>query len=539
MKTMNRKFVIFSLFLLQTIFLIFIGCTGNENVHDLRKAKLSIRSPQNGTTYPEGSYITFSATMYDDSGNPATATDYSWASSIDGVLSDPAATAATAAAGTGTTTTTPNESFSLNGLSEGVHTITVSAKNSAGVRFSDSVKITVGGATYASKNNLPTVTIDNPKEGNVFSIGDFITFNGSATDKEDGSLSGKALSWTSSKDGFLGTGASLIIDTGGLPMSEGSHTIVLTATDSNGAAATSASITIKVGNVPPTAEIVSPEDASIFDTGDSITFSGTGYDPEDGALEKYFPINDYLIWTSSKDGPIGVGTGFTVPLSSLSNGTHIITLTAKDTKGATGTDSIKITIGNEPPIAEIIFPAATSGLTYDVNNTIVFDGIGTDKEDGKLTGKSLVWTSSIDGVISTGTRVETNTLSQGVHEIILTATDSDGATGTDSITITVGNSPPRVTIISPKDKTKFEYGNSSTMDLILDGQAVDDRDGVLPGSSFTWYSSLDGSITTPVGTGAGTSVVLHNPSVGKHIITLTAMDSDFATGTASINIEVK
>lgn len=90
---------------------------------------------------------------------------------------------------------------------------------------------------------------------------------------------------------------------------------------------------------------------------------------------------------------------------------------------------------NTTPTANIISPS--NGSTYDEGDTITFSGNGSDEEDGALTGSSLVWTSSIDGQIGTGTSFTRNDLSVGTHAIILTATDSETAVGTDSIGITV------------------------------------------------------------------------------------------------------
>ncbi len=92
-------------------------------------------------------------------------------------------------------------------------------------------------------------------------------------------------------------------------------------------------------------------------------------------------------------------------------------------------------IENTPPTATITSP--TNGSTYTEGDDITFSGTGEDAEDGTLTSSSLVWTSSIDGQIGTGESFTRNDLSVGTHTITLTATDSDDATGSDSITVTV------------------------------------------------------------------------------------------------------
>ncbi len=88
---------------------------------------------------------------------------------------------------------------------------------------------------------------------------------------------------------------------------------------------------------------------------------------------------------------------------------------------------------NNPPTADISSPSG--GSEYDVGDTIIFSGTGDDPEDGSLTGGSLVWTSNRDGQIGTGTYFTRDNLSVGIHTITLTATDSEGATGTDSVSI--------------------------------------------------------------------------------------------------------
>ena len=277
---------------------------------------------------------------------------------------------------------------------------------------------------YTKENHSPIATITSPSDG-TYTEGDTITFSGSGYDAEEGTLDVSSLVWTSSIDGEIGTGISFTRD----DLSVGTHTITLTVTDSEGATGSdSVSITVNSPeNTSPTATITSP--SGTYTEGDTITFSGTGEDVEDGDL-----TGSSLVWTSSIDGQIGTGTSFTK--NDLSVGTHTITLTVTDSEGATGSDSVSITVNspeNTSPTATITSPSGT----YTEGDTITFSGTGEDVEDGDLTGSSLVWTSSIDGQIGTGTSFTKNDLSVGTHTITLTATDSEGATGSDSVSITI------------------------------------------------------------------------------------------------------
>jgi hypothetical protein len=92
---------------------------------------------------------------------------------------------------------------------------------------------------------------------------------------------------------------------------------------------------------------------------------------------------------------------------------------------------------NQPPAATIISPQ--DGDSFPTTDLISLQGSGTDAQDGELPGSALLWTSSIDGMFGTGRSFDAS-LSAGVHIITLTATDSQGASGSDTITITA--TPP-------------------------------------------------------------------------------------------------
>ena len=72
-----------------------------------------------------------------------------------------------------------------------------------------------------------------------------------------------------------------------------------------------------------------------------------------------------------------------------STGTFTAILTVTDSKNASSTAQVTITAGNTKPTATILSPA--DGTKYNVGSTIVFQGRGTDPEQGILTGASLSW----------------------------------------------------------------------------------------------------------------------------------------------------
>lgn len=93
------------------------------------------------------------------------------------------------------------------------------------------------------------------------------------------------------------------------------------------------------------------------------------------------------------------------------------------------------TPANTAPVAQINSPVDNS--TYTAADEIEFAGTGSDSEDGDLGGASLIWNSDVDGQIGKGETFNSRTLVAGAHLITLTAIDSNGAPGIDSVAITI------------------------------------------------------------------------------------------------------
>jgi hypothetical protein len=93
--------------------------------------------------------------------------------------------------------------------------------------------------------------------------------------------------------------------------------------------------------------------------------------------------------------------------------------------------------GDPPNTAPtVVITSPMDGAEFESGAGITFMGFADDAEDGDLTG-DLVWESSLDGEIGEGGSFSAD-LSEGDHVITASVIDSDGVTGSATITIQAG-----------------------------------------------------------------------------------------------------
>jgi len=126
---------------------------------------------------------------------------------------------------------------------------------------------------------------------------------------------------------------------------------------------------------------------------------------------------------------------------------------------------------------------------------ITFAGTGYNDKGTALPDSVFIWTSDHDDTIGTGTSFVKSDLSVNKHLITLNGTDNDGRTGSESVMITIVESDPTATILSPDDGVSFFEDEEIT----FTGAGTDLQDGTLSGASLVWSSDKDGVI------GSGTS----------------------------------
>jgi len=177
--------------------------------------------------------------------------------------------------------------------------------------------------------------------------------------------------------------------------------------------------------------------------GDTINFTATASDPDDGPIIGIGDpeTNNNIIWTSSVDGTL-IGNTNNINVATLTLGAHVITATAINNTGATTTDTVSVIVTALPAVT---IDTPTTGASVGNGVNINFTATATDNEDGTITGTNapvtgvdIAWSSSLDGAFGTNSNnINVTTLSIGAHVITVTVTDSDGNTNTSTINLTI------------------------------------------------------------------------------------------------------
>jgi glucose/arabinose dehydrogenase len=135
-------------------------------------------------------------------------------------------------------------------------------------------------------------------------------------------------------------------------------------------------------------------------------------------------------------------------------------------------------VANQPPTA-IVTATPTAG---NAPLTVSFNGSQSSDPDGGTL--AYAWDLDGDGAFDDASTAQTSYTytTDGVRTASLRVTDNQGASDTDSVTITVGNTPPTATINTPAAGTTWRAGDT----ISFSGSATDQQDGPLPASSLTW-----------------------------------------------------
>jgi PKD repeat protein len=192
---------------------------------------------------------------------------------------------------------------------------------------------------------------------------------------------------------------------------------------------------------------------------------------------------------------------------------------------------------NQPPTA-VVSATPTSG---SAPLTVNFTSTGSrDPEGGALT---YAWDLDGDGAYDDGTgATATYTYTtQGSYTARIRVTDSGGLSATDAVTITVGNTPPTATILSPPAGTTWKVGDV----INFSGSATDQQEGTLAASALSWALILhhcpsnchEHTIQTYQGVASGSFTAPDHEYPSYLELRLTAKDSGGLQDTESLQLD--
>ncbi len=340
---------------------------------------------------------------------------------------------------------------------------TLPGASAALIRIDASDGVNTGSAksvAFSVPKKLPeAVVINNPVNGSTFPAANAVLLSGGAYDPDDGFLAGKALQWTDSVQGSLGSSSPLPVT-----LKPGSHTITLTATDSDGNALT-ATTQITLGGAAPVVTLTTSQDSTCYIAtinaapgaqGASLTAAKYSFDGGNTytaipltSLPFALPLNgsgtvnvvafatDASGQVTSKSSAVNLGTGCassTVKASAGSGQSAVV-----GTAFATALTTLVVDLnGNPVSGATVTYAAPASGASATLSSptaTTNAFGIATVTATANSTTGAYNVTASVTNGSSTATFALTNSdfkIAAGTA----TLTVPRGSTGTDTITLT-------------------------------------------------------------------------------------------------------
>lgn len=269
----------------------------------------------------------------------------------------------------------------------------------------------------------------------------------------------------------------------------GTYTVTLTVTDNGGLTATTTSTVTVSAHVAPNAQFNWTQNNQI------ASFDATATTIEPGVTATY-------AWNFG-DG--STGTGSTPTHTYATAGNYTVVLTVTDSSGATGTntDMVKAAAHRNPAVS----------FTGTVGNlAVAFAGSAVLGDGATITG--YAWNFG-DGGTSTIANPSHTFAAAGVQTVTLTVTDSQGAIGSTTQTVTTVHTAPSAAFTSTVANlaVSFDAATSKPFDA-----------ATITGYSWDFGDGTSGTEVNPTHTYA---------AAGNYTVVLTVTDSLASTGSAT------
>jgi hypothetical protein len=186
-----------------------------------------------------------------------------------------------------------------------------------------------------------------------------------------------------------------------------------------------------------------------------------------------------------------------------------------------------VVVYNAPPNAAILAP--TEGSSFDEGTSVTLEGRVGDDDD--LLALTIQWSSDKDGVLSESStpdpdgRVEYTTanLTPGNHAITLRVVDAKGEQGAGTVSLSIIDlpEPPEVNLTSPTQGEEGVEGQPFPFEAV-----VSDAQDAPTAIDVVFLSDRDGFLCSVLADAVGKATCEKVVSVGTHLITAEASDSD-------------
>ncbi|MEM1589024.1 MAG: Ig-like domain-containing protein [Candidatus Bathyarchaeia archaeon] len=253
----------------------------------------------------------------------------------------------------------------------------------------------------------------------------------------------------------------------------------------------------------PVAVITSPKNGELLSKSVNVAF----YVYDDNFHEAKLSVDDKPLASWNKTG----AHMYTLNTSTLPDGAHKLTLEAFDRAGNKAEHTMFVTADNTAPTAEIKWPLDGSFVSGLVLVEIRAEDVDFKHVELRIGGATYCWEAKQQTF-----PWNTNTLSDGEYQIVLTAFDKAGNRAEKRITVKVDNTSPTISNLTwtPKEPTINET-------VKVYAQITDEGSGVK--EAFLWFRCLNSSewqktpmtmengnwIATIQGFGEGTTVIFY------------------------------
>ncbi|MBN1810040.1 MAG: PKD domain-containing protein [Planctomycetes bacterium] len=423
------------------------------------------------------------------------------------------------AGGTPATSAVQNPS-GISFATAGNHTVTLTVTDSNSLQSVKTETVVVAAGADVTD---PTVTITSPTAAATYNTTNAsIDIAGTASDNVDVT----SVTWSNDRGGSGTCSGTESWSQTGITLLDGVNVITITAYDAAANSSTD-TLTVTYTATPPDTEdpvvtIQSPTSGTTWTTSSS-TLDISGIATDNVGV-------DNVVWSNDRGGS-GACTGtdsWSATGITLYNGVNVITITAQDAVGNSGTDVLTVTY-NAPdavdPVVTIESPT-TNPTMSTFSTTLNISGTASDN----VAVTSVTWENDRGGNgACTGTDSWSKngiTLLVGVNVITITAFDAAGNSSTDTLTITV-------TVPAPPT-ADFTWSPASPET----SQGVDFTDASTPGDGtiVTWEWTFSGG--TPATSTAQNPSGITFATAGIHDVTLRVVDDNGQEDTITKQITI-